>query len=653
MPSWHAVDLYAKQAPCRNALRFLCTSVTNVALHMDHEYAFAVWHWTATLAEQRWQKPSDVRGVLVNCALFYCSSAASSSAVRPNCMAAGCVPCGEGRHKRGESARVLPAQRAVQASGRGLRFPMEHRLRRYFEAGFYDSATSSESTRSVTRELLDAAILFDSNRSLHAVRQLLHSSHDCCISIVALGGSTACGKGLVGGGGGKYRFPTTPGVEAPKGIEQAWPAHLKHSLDNVTASCCPQGHSMRNLCRDAAGLDYVLTVFESRLAEQHRRKRADLILVDTAVNDVNVYWLQVSRLLNKARLTKTLSQTELFTEALVRRVASLTDPPALAFVETAWFEPVGGTGGIVGVEEGEEMIFGAWLSHRKVLEYYGVPAVHMPRALVRGGKPSTRNTSVPLSRAQLYVDGLHLSRDGHWVQALFVAAALLRHSSSDGHRHQGSYATLAPPRAALEQLAPLVTAPLTAYDFSQRAVAPASLRKLSQMEGWALRLAEKVNGTYTFSGPLEAIERTATQIDRGKLGLVASWGAGSADATFTATMHVRQALLRVGYLRSYNGQASVLAEVTINSSSPWEMAQRGARNARLSRMFNGTWNEPVSIFTTTSFDLRSIYCDQGEEELPPCLPPDGEQLLDVRFTLLPNDGAPGGGTFTFFSISSW
>ena len=36
----------------------------------------------------------------------------------------------------------------------------------------------------------------------------------------------------------------------------------------------------------------------------------------------------------------------------------------------------------------------------------------------------------------------------------------------------------------------------------------------------------------------------------------------------------------------------------------------------------GTWNvEPVSIFTTTSFDLRSIYCDQGEEELPPCLPP--------------------------------
>ena len=89
---------------------------------------------------------------------------------------------------------------------------------------------------------------------------------------------------------------------------------------------------MINLCRSAAGLDYALTVFESRLAE-----RAGLMLVDTAVNDVHVYWLQVSRLLNKARLTKSLSQTELFTEALVRRVASLADPPALAFVETAWF----------------------------------------------------------------------------------------------------------------------------------------------------------------------------------------------------------------------------------------------------------------------------------------------------------------------------
>ena len=54
--------------------------------------------------------------------------------------------------------------------------------------------------------------------------------------------------------------------------------------------------------------------------------------------------------------------------------------------------------------------------------------------------------------------------DTGYIQAFFVAAALLRHSSSDAHRHRGSYATLAPPGAALEQLAPLVTAPLTAYD---------------------------------------------------------------------------------------------------------------------------------------------------------------------------------------------
>jgi len=503
----------------------------------------------------------------------------------------------------------------------------------------------------VTRQLIDDAILFDANRSLHAVRQTLHSVHDCCISIVALGGSTTCGKGDVGGGQTKYRFPTTPGVQAPKGLEQAWPAHLKRSLDNASASCCPRGHSMKNLCRDAAGLDYVLTVFDSRLGEEHRRNRADLVLVDTAPNDVNVYWLQASRLLSKARLTASLRQTEIYTEAVVRRVASLSHPPALVFVETAWFERIGGIDGILGREDGEEMIFGAWLSHQKVLQYYGVPTVHMPRALVRGGKPSTRQSTTPLSRAQLYVDGLHLSRDGHWVQAYFLAAALVRHSSNGIHR--GSSVALAPPLAALEELAPLVTAPLTSLDFSQRAIAPASLRQLSHIEGWALRLAEKVNGTYTFSEPLESIERSASQIERGKLGLVASWGTGSDAAAFTAVMRVRQALLRVGYLRSYRGQASVLADVTIqNPSLP--VAQNGASGVRLSRVFNGTWDRPVSIFTTTFFDLRSIFCVDGETSRP-CHPPgDGEQLLEVRFTLLPNDDAAGGGgAFTFFSISSW
>ena len=100
MPSLHAVELYAKQTTCCNALWFLIISVADVAFHMDHENAFAAWHWTAALTKQRWQKPCDVRGVLVNCALFYCSAAdASSIAVRPNCMAACCFPFSGGdRH---------------------------------------------------------------------------------------------------------------------------------------------------------------------------------------------------------------------------------------------------------------------------------------------------------------------------------------------------------------------------------------------------------------------------------------------------------------------------------------------------------------------------------------------------------------------------
>ena len=115
-------------------------------------------------------------------------------------------------------ARVCQHSAAARARG----------ANRLFEAGFYDSATSSESTQSVTRELLDAAILFDSNRSLHAVRQPLYSSHDCCISVVVLGGSTTCphvaphvhvhahvAKAKLGA------MKKRTDAEAPKGLEQA------------------------------------------------------------------------------------------------------------------------------------------------------------------------------------------------------------------------------------------------------------------------------------------------------------------------------------------------------------------------------------------------------------------------------------------------
>ena len=124
------MDLCAKQTSCRNTLWLLCSFVTDVALHMDHEYAFAVWHWTATLAKQRWQKPCDVRGVLVNCALFYCSAAASNSAVRSNCMANVCFPCGA-RHLRAFTAESFAstAPRRRRARSNSLEHPAAPLLR--------------------------------------------------------------------------------------------------------------------------------------------------------------------------------------------------------------------------------------------------------------------------------------------------------------------------------------------------------------------------------------------------------------------------------------------------------------------------------------------------------------------------------------------
>ena len=56
----------------------------------------------------------------------------------------------------------------------------------------------------------------------------------------------------------------------------------------------------------------------------------------------------------------------------------------------------------------------------KVLEYYGVTMEFLQfichELWCVAASRARRNTSVPLSRTQLYVDGLHLSRDGHWVQ---------------------------------------------------------------------------------------------------------------------------------------------------------------------------------------------------------------------------------------------
>ena len=90
------------------------------------------------------------------------------------------------------------------------------------------------------------------------------------------------------------------------------------------ATCCARGHTLHNLCRDSAGIDYALTTFETRLAAAHASQRAHLLLVDTAPNDFNTYWLASKRLVRRIG-DKVHNSTQLQTDAFVRRVLSLSD----------------------------------------------------------------------------------------------------------------------------------------------------------------------------------------------------------------------------------------------------------------------------------------------------------------------------------------
>ena len=526
-------------------------------------------------------------------------------------------------------ASTMAANRTLQA-----------RLRAFFE----DSRWGG-SVREVTPAMLkDARVRFGGDSTLRAVQERL-ASHSCCVNVLVVGGSTTCGKGKPNERG----FPTAPGVVAAGGVDGAWPSLLRAALDNVTRHCCARGHTLHNLCRDSAGIDYALTTFETRLAAAHASQRAHLLLVDTAPNDFNTYWLASKRLVRRIG-DKVHNSTQLQTEAFVRRVLSLSDAPALAFVETAWFEPV--------ADRPSGEVFGAWDDHRAVLEHYRVPAVHMPLALVghndhlgprRGLAPrphrvappdagadlaaraEARRDLRPLSRAQLIIDHLHLSAAGHWTLAFFVASALLAPSE----RRSAAKPTVAPPvlprpRAPLADLEPLTRSPLTSLDFTQPSEAEAAVSNLSTCSGWAWRLSTKgTDGRYILSEP-RAADRAALR--HGKLGLVAAAsGSGTEAPTFSVRVRARTAFVRVGYLRSYSGRVNVLVQAV---GAPW------------SSVLNGTWELPVSIFSTSVFDLSSALCaghaDCGSGPLG--------LDLELRFTVIPGTEPSD---FTVYSIETW
>ena len=98
-----------------------------------------------------------------------------------------------------------------------------------------------------------------------------------CLRITALGGSVTCGKSL------------SPHDDAPRGVQDAWPAVLA-SLLNDHYPCHGSGvaeHKVSNLCQGGRSSDvWVDLLLASDPQLRVRLAESDLVIVETAVNDI-------------------------------------------------------------------------------------------------------------------------------------------------------------------------------------------------------------------------------------------------------------------------------------------------------------------------------------------------------------------------------
>ena len=178
------------------------------------------------------------------------------------------------------------------------------------------------------------------------------------------------------------------------------------STEAQERGCCRVGHNFTNMCQGGAGTSYILDTLNS----DSQLANADLILIDTAPNDMNMF---VYSFLKHTKVGEEEHETAgALTETLVRVLLGRTQA-ALFYVATAWF--VDGKGKTL-----TQNAFGAWKAQEPVLRHYGVPALHMPSVL----DEEHERGAAGMSHNHWYVDPPHYSLEAHTMQAYFLGRAL-------------------------------------------------------------------------------------------------------------------------------------------------------------------------------------------------------------------------------------
>lgn len=199
-------------------------------------------------------------------------------------------------------------------------------------------------------------------------------------TIVVIGGSVSCNRNV----GNRTDPDASAEPQAPDAplAEQGWPQQLAAILRQCGSE---QSVEVVNLCKGSTGTDYWL----NRLRFDRSVRNATVVIVETALNDPDD------------------EQTEVLTEAMVRRLHALPRRPFLLWL-AASFDPQWHTS--------------AELRQLKIVREYGVGQVSVLNAL----RPAYGESTQAFIRDVYFQDGIHPSKLGHRLLASITAAHILR-----------------------------------------------------------------------------------------------------------------------------------------------------------------------------------------------------------------------------------